>query len=526
MEKSNVLMLEGFTYKKYPEWEKVQYEKFDVGFFTFGRLNGYGKKYILEPIFQNNKKIGGYERITIGYFKDDLLNGIGVKIEDNEILEYGFYENDRLIDIDFIMHDLPKVVLDEFYFEGINQGESVYYGENANNRKATGRGVVIDRKERKIIANFVDGEIVPGLFILINKGKVSYGFISYDEVSKNIADVLMNNNYRPPFEKENKPKNCFGTFGEDDEYMEGYFDENGLLQGLGLKKDGRESGIFVDDQLVFGSIDEDYSGDDPNIFTSKKQMLFSKNIKTKKIKYKDGLFVGEVNEKDEPNGLGLYFRKSDNYRVLLDFYKKREAQSLLTGNSRDIPEQIKNGDICYIATFKNGKVEGYCTRWIYRSINKTSLYYFWCYDEGIIAYKDRFKPEMSLYEYYLLRYPKKIISKNTYKDIFDINNKAYVAYFLKERIHIDIKDDLLLDDENVKYSIRENSDSEYELWIYLTSEQNENYRIFNAEYEANLKTRSYKKIKEKSYLHPGGLFELSLIDEGKNIRILIKKNFS
>ena len=47
MESSINIMLEGFAVRRYPDWEKVGYQKFDVGYFSHGELNGYGKKYIL-----------------------------------------------------------------------------------------------------------------------------------------------------------------------------------------------------------------------------------------------------------------------------------------------------------------------------------------------------------------------------------------------------------------------------------------------------------------------------------------------
>ena len=116
MERSNILMLEGFSVRHYPDWEKVSYVKFDVGFFSSGKLNGYGKEYMLEPIFQNNKCVGGYERITLGYYKDDLLNGIGLKIEDDEIIAQDKYitEAEAQELINEALSDYAEPVPDDF----------------------------------------------------------------------------------------------------------------------------------------------------------------------------------------------------------------------------------------------------------------------------------------------------------------------------------------------------------------------------------------------------------------------------
>ena len=516
-------MLEGFAVRKYPEWEKVGYEKFDVGFFTKGKLNGYGKKYILEAIYQNNKRVGGYERITIGYFEDNLLNGIGIKIEDDEILEYGFYENDRLIDIDRLMHDTPMAIIDNFYLNNVNQGEVAYYGECVNGRRGTGRGVVVDRKDRMIIGNFVDNELIPGLYISIYKNKVTYGFITYNERSKYVSNILLDHSYRPEVVEEVPPKNDFGHFGTDENYSEGFFDENSLMQGLGFKNDGRESGIYKDDQLIFGSVDYDSDYQNLDDIKKHKYMLYPKGLNVKKLKYKDGIYIGEV-EDGVPHGYGQYFTKSSNYKAIMDTYNQREVKSMLIGNTKNIPEDIKYGDVCYIATFRNGKMEGYCTRWVYHT-NENTINYFWEYDEGIIAYKDRFRPSMTLFEYYNLRYSKIIKPHPIERKVFDLNNKAYCINFLQERIVVDTSETLLLDIYGAKYSVVEKNENEYELWIFLTEEENEKYQEYNELYIKNLLDCRFKKIGERSYLQNSGLFEVEVLDEGRNIRVKITKKF-
>ena len=208
----------------------------------------------------------------------------------------------------------------------------------------------------------------------------------------------------------------------------------------------------------------------------------------------------------------------------MNIYKKRELDGLFIGNVKSIPEQIKNGDICYIATFKKGKFEGYCTRWKFRS-SESKMHFYWEYDQGIIAYKDRFKPDMSLYEYYELTSPNQIVKKETIKNIFDLSNKSYVVAFLKTRLFVDTSETVVFDIEDVKYFINENNPDSYEMWIYLTPEQNERYLEYHEQYIANLKKHDFKKTGEKSFLQKDGLFELIVIDEGKNIRISIKKNF-
>lgn len=516
-------MLEGFAVRKYPDWEKVGYDKFDVGFFSRGKLNGYAKEYMLEPIFQNNKRVGGYERITVGYYENDLLNGIGIKIEDDEIIEYGFYENDRLIDLDRLMHDNPMAVISNFYINDVYQGEVLYYGECLNGRRGTGRGVIVDRKERMIIGNFVDNELIPGMYIQIYKGKISFDFVTYDDRSAKIANIFSDSSYRPAKEEEALPKKCFACYGEDENYSEGYFDENGLMQGLGFKNDARESGIYKDDVLIFGSVDRDASTKDIKDFLKNKYMLFPKDIKVKKLKYKEGTYIGEV-ENDVPNGYGQYFCKSDKYKDIMEIYKQRERRNIFIGNTKSIPEDIKYGDVCYIATFKKGKMEGYCTRWIYSTID-AGVDFCWTYDEGIIAYNDRFKPEMSLFEYYGLRYSKFLREKNVVKDVFDLNNRAHCAYFLRERLVVDSTNTLLYDIKDAKYLVKENSDNEYELWIFLSIEDNKKYKDINESYILHLQKCGFRKIKEKTFLQESGLFEIEILDEGRNIRLQITKNF-
>lgn len=115
-------------------------------------LNGYGRECIKE---------GKIEYNYVGKFKNGKLNGIGAIYLDDKLLEFGFYEDGKLIDIEEYKNKTNRVQVEDFRYYNKKFKNIYAYGECYDFNNAEGY-VYIESDETIEIGFYYEEKLVKG----------------------------------------------------------------------------------------------------------------------------------------------------------------------------------------------------------------------------------------------------------------------------------------------------------------------------------------------------------------------------
>ncbi|MCR4910910.1 MAG: hypothetical protein K5925_00040 [Bacilli bacterium] len=164
---------------------------FEVGAFKDGKLEGLGKI----EYFNNDKK-----HSFVGFFSNGELNGLGVHLVDDDIVEYGVYDNGQLVDLnDFLagasFNEIVELNFDKTNYKNVREyrkeGISVVFFEKVEAYSFMESKTVIADSKRKVI-HFVH-EDWPCFYIDIvsEKGYNSpFKFFYFGDIEKEFEEML------------------------------------------------------------------------------------------------------------------------------------------------------------------------------------------------------------------------------------------------------------------------------------------------------------------------------------------------